>query len=584
MNRRMPNGTYGGVRGWGREAPAYSIAVCQHTFVPFMKNHPTRKKNKKEKPAPAAKGGGTEKGYLALVLHSHLPFVRHPEHDRFLEEDWLYEAITETYIPIIDVFDGLVNDGVDFRITMSLTPTLIAMLTDPLLQQRYVRHIKMLIELAEKEVKRTANQPEFSPIAHLYVDLFKNALHVFEDKYGRNLVSAFKKFQDLGKVEIITCGATHGFLPLMMNQKAVRAQIMVAVEEHTRHLGKAPKGIWLPECGYYPGLDEILKEAGIRYFFTDSHGLYHASPRPKYGVYAPVYCKSGVAAFGRDIESSKQVWSSVEGYPGDYNYREFYRDVGFDLDYEYVKPYLHPDGVRVNLGIKYFKITGSTNHKDPYIRRWALDKAADHAGNFLFNREKQVEWLAGVLKDRKPIIVAPYDAELFGHWWFEGPDWINFLMRKSAGDQKTVRLITPLEYLTENPTCQISNPSLSSWGYKGYSEVWLDSSNDWIYRHLHKAADRMIELARSFPRAEGLLLRALNQAARELLLAQSSDWAFILKTGSHVEYAVRRTKEHVLRFSRLYNDIKGNHIDEGWLEDIEYKDNIFPDIDYRVYA
>jgi 1,4-alpha-glucan branching enzyme len=562
----------------------FSFAVCQHTFVPFMKNHLIREKNKKVKPAPAAKVGGTEKGYLALVLHSHLPFVRHPEHDRFLEEDWLYEAITETYIPIIDVFDGLVNDGVDFRITMSLTPTLIAMLTDPLLQQRYVRHIKMLIELAEKEVKRTADQPEFNPIAHMYLDLFKNALHVFEKKYDRNLVSAFKKFQDLGKVEIITCGATHGFLPLMMNQKAVRAQIMVAVEEHTRHLGRAPKGIWLPECGYYPGLDEILKEADIRYFFTDSHGLFHASPRPKYGVYAPVYCKSGVAAFGRDIESSKQVWSSVEGYPGDYNYREFYRDVGFDLDYEYVKPYLHPDGVRVNLGIKYFKITGSTNHKDPYIRQWALDRAADHAGNFLFNREKQVEWLAGVLRDRKPIIVAPYDAELFGHWWFEGPDWINFLMRKSAGDQKTVRLITPLEYLTENPTCQISNPSLSSWGYKGYSEVWLDSSNDWIYRHLHKAADRMIELARSFPHAEGLLLRALNQAARELLLAQSSDWAFILKTGSHVEYAVRRTKEHVLRFTRLYDDIKGNHIDEGRLEDIEYKDNIFPDIDYRVYA
>jgi 1,4-alpha-glucan branching enzyme len=525
-----------------------------------------------------------EKGYLALVFHSHLPFVRHPEYDRFLEEDWLYEAITETYIPIINVFDGLVNDGVDFRITMSLTPTLISMLTDPLLQQRYVRHITKLIELAGKEVKRTENQPEFNPIAHMYLNMFKNALSVFEEKYGRNLVSAFKKFQDMGKVEIITCGATHGFLPLMLSQKAVRAQIVVAVEQHKKHLGMAPKGIWLPECGYYEGLDEILHEAGIRYFFTDSHGVFHASPRPKYGVYAPIYCKSGVAAFGRDIESSKQVWSSVEGYPGDYNYREFYRDVGFDLDYEYVKPYLHPDGVRVNLGIKYYKITGTTDHKDPYIRQWALDRAAAHAGNFLFNREKQVEWLAGIFNDRKPIIVAPYDAELYGHWWFEGPDWINFLIRKVAHDQTAVRLITPTEYLTENPNCQISNPSFSSWGYKGYSEVWLDGSNDWIYRHLHKAADRMVELARSHPHAEEMLLRALNQAARELLLAQSSDWAFILKTGSHVEYAVKRTRDHILRFTRLYDDIKRNSIDEGWLGDIEYKDNIFPDIDYRVYA
>lgn len=530
------------------------------------------------------KGMGIEKGYLALVLHSHLPFVRHPEHDQFLEEDWLYEAITETYIPIINCFDGLVNDGIDFRMTMSLTPTLIAMLTDPLLQQRYVRHINKLIELSEKEIVRTQNQPEFNPLAHMYRDMFRNALFVFERKYGRNLVAAFKKFQDLGKLEIITCAATHGFLPLMENQNAVRAQIMVAVEHHKKHLGRPPQGIWLPECGYYPGLDQVLKDAGIRFFFTDSHGLFHASPRPKYAVYAPVYCPSGVAAFARDIESSKQVWSSIEGYPGDYNYRDFYRDIGFDLDYEYVKPYLHDDGARVNLGIKYHKITGTTNHKDPYIRHWALEKAAEHAGNFMFNREKQVEWLSGMFRDRKPLVVAPYDAELYGHWWFEGPDWLNFFLRKIACDQQTVRLITPSEYLKENPQCQMTTPAFSSWGYKGYAEVWLDGSNDWIYRHLHKAADRMTELAAAFPGAQGLRRRALNQAAREVLLAQSSDWAFILKTGSHVEYAVKRTKDHILRFTRLYDDIKGNRIDEGWLRDIEYKDNIFPEIDYGVYA
>ncbi len=552
-----------------------------------------RKKSNAGKPAGRSKAAGgrtgssesiLEKGYLALVLHSHLPFVRHPEHDRFLEEDWLYEAITETYIPLINVFDGLVDDGVDFRLTMSLTPTLISMLTDPLLQQRYARHIQMLIELAEKEIGRTKHDPRFHALAQMYHEMFTNARFVFEEKYGRDLVSAFRKFQDLGKLEIITCAATHGFLPLMVNKKAVRAQIMVAVEHYKKHLGRAPQGIWLPECGYYPGLEEVLSEAGIRYFFTDSHGVFHATPRPKYGVYAPIFSRSGVAAFGRDIESSKQVWSSIEGYPGDYHYRDFYRDIGFDLDFDYVRPYIHPDGVRVNLGIKYYKITGKSNHKEPYHRQRALDRAAEHAGNFLFNREKQVEWLAGMFQDRKPLIVAPYDAELYGHWWFEGPDWINFLVRKAVFDQKTVRLITPMEYLRENPTCQVATPSLSSWGYKGYAEVWLDGSNDWIYPHLHKAADRMIELAQSFPSAEGLMRRALNQAARELLLAQSSDWAFIMKTGSHVEYAVRRTKEHILRFTKLYEDIKANSIDEGWLSDIESKDNIFTDIDYSVYS
>ncbi len=527
---------------------------------------------------------GGEQGYLALVLHGHLPFVRHPEHDQFLEEDWLYEAITETYIPLINVFDGLVNDSVDFRLTMSLTPTLISLLTDPLLTQRYLRHIGKLIELADLELERTKREPEFHSLAVMYRDLFTNARTVFADRYGCNLVGAFRKFQDLGKIELITSAATHGFIPLMANPRAVRAQIVVAVEFHEKHFGRPPQGIWLPECGYYEGLDEILKEAGIRYFFIDAHGLFHATPRPKYGVYAPITCPSGVKAFGRDIESSRQVWSSIEGYPGDYQYRDFYRDVGFDLDFDYLKPYLHPDGFRTNLGIKYYRITGKSDYKEPYSRLAALDRAAEHAGNFLSNRQKQAEWLFGLFRGRKPIIVAPYDAELFGHWWFEGPEWINFLIRKAVFDQNTVRLVTPVEYLAENPNCQVAAPTGSSWGHMGYAEVWLDGSNDWIYPHLHKAADRMIELAHTFPKAEGLLKRALNQAAREVLLAQSSDWAFIMKAGSHVEYAILRTTEHVLRFIRLYQDIKENCVDEAWLADIEYKDNIFPHIDYKVYA
>ena len=529
-------------------------------------------------------GGTMAHGYLSLVLHTHLPFVRHPEHDRFLEEDWLFEAITETYLPLLKMFEGLVRDGVDFRVTMSLTPTLCAMLTDPLLQQRYIRYINRLLELSEKEVLRNQDQPEFQPLARMYRDRFRTAKAVFEEQYGRNLVAAFRRFQDLGKIETVTCGATHGFLPLMQSRNARRAQVLVAVEQHDRHFGRPPRGIWLPECGYVEGLDDILKEAGLDYFYTDAHGVFHATPRPKYGVYAPVRCPSGVMAFGRDMESSRQVWSSQEGYPGDYNYREFYRDVGFDLAADYLRPYLPPDGTRVNLGIKYYKITGPGDHKDPYIPRWALERAAEHAGNFLFNREKQMEWLAGIVTDRPPLIVAPYDAELFGHWWFEGPDWLNFLFRKIAVDQRTIELITPSEYLARHPRCQTAAPSASSWGYKGYAEFWLNGSNDWIYRHLHRAEVRMIEIARGHPAAEGLQRRALNQAARELLLAQSSDWAFIMKTGSHVDYAVKRTQDHLLRFTRLCDEVARGPVDEGWLADIEYSDNLFPNIDYRVYA
>jgi len=525
------------------------------------------------------------KGYLALVLHAHLPYVRHPEYEEFLEEDWLYEAITETYIPLIQVFEGLVRDGVDFRITMSLTPPLVSMLSDELLQQRYLRNLNRLIELAEKEIERTSSQKEFNDLARMYHWKFTSARELFENRYGRNLVTAFKKFQDLGKLEIVTCGATHGFLPLMeSNPNTQRAQIRVAAEHYEKHFGRRPRGIWLPECGFYPGVEKILREEGIRYFFMESHAVLHADPRPKNGVFAPVFTPSGVAAFGRDAESSKQVWSAEEGYPGDYEYRDFYRDVGYDLDFEYIRDYIQPTGLRKMVGIKYHKITGKTDAKEPYNHSAAMEKAALHAGNFMFNREKQAEHLQGMMDDRPPLILSPYDAELFGHWWYEGPEWINFLLRKLHFDQDVITTITPSEYLEKHPKNQICMPTMSSWGHKGYAEVWLESSNHWIYPHLLRAGERMVELAQRFNQNDNGNGRALNQAARELLLAQSSDWAFIMKTGTMVEYAVKRTKDHIHRFNKIADQLDSGQVDYEWLAKVEAKDNIFPDIDFRVYA
>lgn len=524
-----------------------------------------------------------EKGYLCLVLHAHLPFVRHPEHPDFLEENWLFEAITETYIPLLETFNNLFAEGIDFRITMSMTPVLISMLTDPLLQDRYVRHINNLIELADRETLRTRWQPEFHELALIYHRKFTNACQKFQQECGRDLISAFKQLQEAGKLEIITCAATHGYLPLMnSNRAAQRAQVKVAVQQYRQSFGRPPKGIWLPECGYEPGIDEVLKEEGIQYFFTEAHGILHASPRPKYGVFAPIYCPSGVAAFGRDLESSKQVWSAEEGYPGDYWYRDFYRDIGFDLEYDYIRPFLGSHGRRVFTGIKYHRITGGTDDKQPYVPQKGREKAAQHAGNFMFNRERQIEYLHDFM-GKPPVVVAPYDAELFGHWWYEGPEWLEMFLRKVAFDQDVFRMITPGEYLQMHPTHQVSTPSASSWGYKGYHEVWLEGSNDWIYRHLHKAAERMTEMAKRKDRPTPLEIRALNQAARELLLAQSSDWAFMMKVGDMASYAARRTKDHILRFNRLYEETKSGQIDEAWLKEIEERDNIFPAIDYRVY-
>ncbi len=558
------------------------------------------------------------KGYLSIVLHAHLPYVRHPAFPDFMEEDWLYEAITETYLPLLATFEDLHRDNVPFRMTISLSPPLCEMLTDELLQNRYSQHLARLVELAGKEVESgdTINivSPDsdglFRDTARMYQARFKKLQDLYHNRYNRDIVKAFGRFQQLGYLEIITCAGTHGFLPLMKYPESVRAQVLTSVRNYQKHFARKPEGIWLPECGYYPGLEKILSEAGIKYFIIDTHGITNGSPAPVMDTYLPVYTDriNKVAAFGRDAETSRQVWSAKEGYPGDVDYREFYRDLGYDADYQYIKPYLHSDGVRRNVGIKYYRITGDVplHLKQPYDRNKALSKIQHHVDNFIFNRRQQLAYLEPVGAERLtgsypahklyvrdhsvakqsqmlPILIAPYDAELFGHWWFEGPDFIEALVRKLNG-QDELKLITPGEYLKQHPKLQVSQPSFSTWGDGGYCKVWLNGKNDWFYRHLHKAEERMLALVNQNPSANGLRRKALNQMARELLLAQSSDWTFLITTQHSECYAQNRFKTHLSRFNRIYDDMKNDTVDETYLDEIRLEDNLFEEMDYRVYA
>ena len=522
-------------------------------------------------------------GYLSLVLHAHLPFVRHPEHEKFLEENWLFEAITETYLPLLQIMQGWLRDGLDTRLTLTLTPTLCSMLLDPLLQSRYERHLDGLIELAGKEIQRTHFDQPLNELAKNYQQRFLRARETYF-ACGNNLVAAFGKFQELGTLEIITSAATHALLPLLANHPpSLRAQILVARDHYRSCFGRDPRGIWLPECAYVEGVEKVLQEANLRWFITDTHGLLNAEPRPRYGVFAPVFTPDGLAAFARDLDSSKRVWSKTEGYPGDPRYRDFYRDIGFDLEFDYVKPHLPSPEHRGFTGIKYFRITGGTADKQVYDAAAALQAAAGHAQHFLEARVAQIEKLAGIM-DRPPMVLAPYDAELFGHWWHEGPEFLDFLVRKICCDQKTFSLLTPGEYLKRQPTNQVVRPSASSWGEHGYWGVWLNETNEWIYPHLHIAQERMTELARRFTRPEAVQRRALNQAGRELLLAQASDWPFILRTGTSPEYARRRVTDHLLRFTKLYDQLTQGNVDEPWLGRIEARDNLFPEINVAYWA
>lgn len=556
-----------------------------------------------------------KKGYVSFVLHAHLPFIHHPESNDYLEESWLYEAISETYIPLLKNFKKLVDEGVNFRITMSMTPPLLSMLDNKLLQQKYINYLENLIELSEKEIKRTTFNEKMNNLSKYYYERYSEDLRLFRDEFKCDLISQFKYFQDIGVLEIITCGATHGYFPILyVNEKTVRAQIAVGVQTYERYFGKKPRGIWLPECGYVPEADKYLREFGVDYAIVESHGVLYANPTPVYGTLAPIVSPQGFTVFGRDMESSRQVWSSINGYPGDYNYRDFYRDIGYEADYDYIKPYIAHNGVRVHTGIKYHRITGDTDNKDIYDIQWAKDSAERQAGHFLNSRTEQIE-NASHYMNKPPIVLCPYDAELYGHWWYEGPYWLYILFKKIYYDECNFELITPSEYMDKYPEIQQCQPCRSSWGANGYSEVWLNPSNDYTHKHLHTAGDRMCELAYKFRESYDVLndldnkikdlkkekkpitsitssskyrnaklqVRALNQAARELLLAQSSDWLFIITNNTMVDYAHRRIKDHIGRFTRLYNELNSGKIDRKFLSEIEEKDCVFPDINYRIY-
>ncbi len=521
--------------------------------------------------------------YHALVLHAHLPFVRHPEHEDFLEEDWLYEAVFESYIPLLHILRGLKTDGIPACLTLTLTPTLCAMLRDPLLQQRCVRYMERGVEFCRQQVE-LAPENQRGMIA-FYGERYRDALAFYCETLGCDIVGAFAQLQEEGIIEIITCAATHGFLPLLQTSpEAVRAQVLIGRDSHRENFGKDPLGIWLPECAYCEGLDAVLAEAGIRWFILDAHGVVLGQPRPRFAIFAPYFTPGGPAFFGRDRDSSRQVWSSREGYPGDPAYRDFYRDLGQEVPIEQLASVYGTADYRRYTGVKPFRITGATRDKDIYRRHWAMGAADAHASDFLRSRIDQLRELAEKMPV-DPILVSPFDAELFGHWWYEGPEFLNFYLRKAACDQKVFELTTPSRFLAQHPTQQIVSPSSSSWGNKGYWEVWLNDENSWIYPHLHAAARRMKEMAGKHLKTDSpLVRRCLAQLARELLLAQASDWAFLMKTGTAKAYAERRTKDHLLRFNKLYEMLGDAGIAEETLERYEKTDNIFPSIRWDYYA
>ncbi|MEB3234465.1 MAG: 1,4-alpha-glucan branching protein domain-containing protein [Cyanobacteriota bacterium] len=507
-------------------------------------------------------------GDLALVLHAHLPYVRSAEPGS-LEEDWYFQALQECYLPLLAVLEAAAADPAQSpRLTLGLSPTLLSLLSDRHLNAGFAPWLELRLQLlAQAPAEQRAAALELAGQLQRTLEQWHSS--------GGELIPRFRRLQQLGVLDLITCGATHGYLPLLRHTpEAVRAQLLTAVREHERLLGERPLGIWLPECAYYEGLDQQLLACGLRYSVLDGHGLLHALPRPRYGVYAPICSTAGIAFFGRDSTSTLPVWSARDGYPGQGVYREFHRDLGWDLAPELLaEAGIHS---RRPLGLKLHRVTGqsaSLDQKRPYDPQAARAQVIVDASHYLKGRASELEHL-GTVMDRAPLLVAPFDAELFGHWWYEGPAFLAELFRQ--GPASGVGFAHLRSVLAHDQPLQVCKPSPSSWGQGGYHDYWLNDSNAWVVIEWQRASAAMVRrVNRGVGSAQQRQL--LTQAGRELLLAQSSDWSFILRAGTTTDLAKERIERHLDRFWRLMDAINNNTpLPEGWLEAIERQDGLFP--------
>ncbi len=526
--------------------------------------------------------------FCSLVLHAHVPWVWHPDREQSLEEDWLHSSILETYLPLLESLFRLREDEVPFQLTLNLSPTLLAMISDARMKERTRNYIKRTIKLCEDEVERGANTG-FGDQASLYLERFRRLEDLFVRSDG-GLVEALIDLRNSGHLELTASCATHGLLPLLLRvPEAAQAQIRAGIRQYVQTFGMMPRGFWLPECAYAPALSGILEREGIQWTIVEEHGLTQSPVPDDVFPFSPGRTEDGLAVFGRDQGSSGQIWSADEGYPGDERYRDFLWDVGLQAPMEFLSEYLGGSDQRQLTGLRYFRASRNGNDvNDLYDPAMASGAVAEHATHFVNSRGAQLGALAAEGLEA-PVSVCAFDADLFGQWWFEGIEFLEQVFRKTA-EREDFSFINPGSYLGQRGDLPDAAPVSSSWGEGGYFASWTTPENAWIYPEIHTRAEQLRRMVQMME--ENLedyssevvehRQRCYAQMTRELLLAQSSDWAFLMRNQSSRSYAEDRTRSHLANFDEVRQLAAGNTGAER-VTQLEEACPIFEDLPWNIF-
>jgi len=516
---------------------------------------------------------------ISLVLEAHLPYVREYKKDTDLsisgEEGRFFDYISETLIPLLEVLNRLDNDHVPFKLAMVLSPVLCHLLCDEHLQKKYLSFLDKQIEFGKKEMERTSKQSDLNRLAQNYCEIITAKKTAYTEKYEKNLLKTFDFYRRKGKLEILATCATHAFIPFINhNAESLQAQMEIPVSVYRKHFAGNPQGFWLPELGWTESIEQYFKAYNYSYAIVETHGLLFGKPSPQKGCFYPAKTPNGTVILARDLYAIREI----EKMAADEVYRNNDHDAGYDLPSESVKPFTGSEGERHRTGYDYYARTNMV-----YDPKAAGDLVNEHAKLFIEKTAARLEEASKHMKEA-PISLYTQRCAFFGCTWHEGPDFIEALFRNAA-QRSDLKTVCPSEYIYAQDTSsfQVTAPEFSSNGENGYAETWLDVSNDWIYRHLYKSMDRMTELAERFPDDTGLKERALNQAAREILLAQSSDWPSLLYKQDSTEFARNRAENSLRNFTTIYEALGSNYISTEWLTNLERRHNLFPNINYRVF-
>ena len=530
-------------------------------------------------------------------------------------EEWLHEAASETYIPLLQMLHELYEEGIPCNIAIGITPILAEQLADADVQDHFEQFLANKIAAAEEDIALFNADPHLHYLATWYRDWYTGIRDAYIHQFNRDILSAFQQLQQKGVVELITSAATHAYLPLLATDRSIRAQLAVGIQSHCRHFGTSPRGIWLPECAYRPafiegertrpGIEYFLEQAGIRFTFSETHAITGGHPvgvatghiigpyseiKRRYVIpfeegvpsreattfqaYYLMNTANGekknrwteVAVMGRNDRTGQQVWSEDWGYPGDFDYREFHKRASTS-------------------GLQYWRVTNPNSdlaHKEYYQPEWARSKCRLHAEHFTQLVHDTLREYHQIHDGAYGLVSANYDGELFGHWWFEGVHWLGEVLREIA-ERDEIELTTPSAHLATFPPKSGIHLPESSWGAGGGHFTWNNGDNRWMWRPIHELEQRLVAIANKNPDPSDDEKSALKQATRELLLCQSSDWPFLVSTGQAREYAIRRFSQHAERCGRLLAGMEKGKPDSDLAAEYWELDKVFPDLDHHLF-